>query len=504
MPASRPKRLSWFFPPALWACRNDKLAWFADPVPLHRSRWLDGSAGQDFAVDLSDRLGDYSFLLLGDTGEGDESQFAVVPPLLSRAADTAFLVICSDVLYPLGDVNQYDGKFFLPYADYLGPIYALPGNHDWYDDLAAFMFHFCGRDRPPAQTSFADDVAAGSAAGWRVWLRRRLWRRPARELADQITAMRARRARPVQQQPVPQPGPYFTIDTRQLRLVCIDTGIVGDIDAEQGRWLERVSADPRPKILLTGKPLVVDGGVQPCRITGATGEFSRVLEIVHDPRFRYLASIGGDIHNYQRYPVRIGDRTVQHLVSGGGGAFMHATHLIVRIDPAAALGVTEEEFRCYPLRRDSLAAYSRVLQGMLGRLHVRVPVTLTPGEAAAVLAERMNLPSFPDRPVDRISDVPMYKRLVARPLLRVGGRRFHKWFSPFYDWDSPPFFKSFLRIDVNGDASAGQARITCYAATGCGGRAESDPPVEDQFVLQWAQPETSRNEPADQTADSVC
>jgi len=483
MPANRPKRLSWFNPHALWAARNDTLARFADPVPLERSRWVGGSTGQDFTVDLSDRLGNYSFLLLGDTGEGDESQYAVVPPLLSRAAETAFLVICSDVLYPLGDINAYAEKFFQPYMGYLGPIYALPGNHDWYDDLAAFMFHFCGREGPPPPPSFIEDVAASPAAGWRVWLRRRCWRRPARPVAEQVTAMRARRSQPVQQQPVPQPGPYFTIDTLQLRLVCIDTGILGDIDAAQGRWLERVSADPRSKILLTGKPLVVDGGVQPCRITGTSGEFSTVLDIVHDPRFRYLASIGGDIHNYQRYPVRVGGRTVQHIVSGGGGAFMHATHLIDRLNPANTLGVTEEEFRCYPLRRDSLAAYSRVLQGMLGRLHIRLPVTLTPGQAAAVLAYR-HLPTFPGREVGRLSDIPVYKRLVARLLLRVGGHRFHKWFSPFYDWDSPPFFKSFLHIDVTGIASAGQARITCYAATGCADT-ESDPPVEDQFVLCW-------------------
>ena len=54
------------------------------------------------------------------------------------------MVICSDVVYPDGDVNEYLNKFFRPYKDYTKPIYALPGNHDWYDGLNGFMIHFCG------------------------------------------------------------------------------------------------------------------------------------------------------------------------------------------------------------------------------------------------------------------------------------------------------------------------------------------------------------------------
>ena len=32
-----------------------------------------------------------------------------------------------------------------------------------------------------------------------------------------------------------------------------------------------------------------------------------VDEIVRDPEHSYVAAIGGDIHNYQRYPVRLED-----------------------------------------------------------------------------------------------------------------------------------------------------------------------------------------------------
>ncbi len=72
-----------------------------------------------------------SFLVLGDTGEGDASQLAVMPPLLVRGQDTHFMVICSDVIYPAGDVGDYRPKFYDAYEDYRHPTYALPGNHDW-------------------------------------------------------------------------------------------------------------------------------------------------------------------------------------------------------------------------------------------------------------------------------------------------------------------------------------------------------------------------------------
>ena len=207
----------------------------------------------------------------------------------------------------------------------------------------------------------------------RCWIRDALWRPPPIAIDAAAIAEAARlRGDSRQQQPRPQRGPYYVIDTAYLRLVCIDTGILGDLDEAQGRWLVDVSADPRPKILLTGKPLLVDGSIHPCRIIGAPGGYGSVLDVVHDGRFRYVAVIGGDIHNYQHYPAVVpdvaGTRIVHHVVSGGGGAFMHATHTVPILEPKnkkKIFDVTENEYKAYPLRRDSLAAYSRAVQGLL-------------------------------------------------------------------------------------------------------------------------------------------
>jgi hypothetical protein len=139
------KRTSWFNLKTLWDSTNHVLASLSDPTDELRRLWMEGVSRESLVLDRRDLL-DFSFLLVGDVGEGDHSQYAVVPALEAKAEGTAFLFVCSDVIYPLGDDNDYRNKFYRPYKDYPGPIYAIPGNHDWYDGLEGFMRHVCGRE----------------------------------------------------------------------------------------------------------------------------------------------------------------------------------------------------------------------------------------------------------------------------------------------------------------------------------------------------------------------
>ncbi len=145
-----------------------------------------------------------------------------------------------------------------------------------------------------------------------------------------MAAMHRLRSAPEQVADPPQPASYWAIDAGPLRIVAIDTGIVGAIDGEQAVWLRRVSlGSDRPKVLLTGKPVYADARRYPGAIVG---EQATIDDLVRDPRANYVAVIGGDTHNYQRYPVRLVDgRTIHYVFSGGGGAFTHATHPIPRI-----------------------------------------------------------------------------------------------------------------------------------------------------------------------------
>jgi len=469
---------SWISPVPLWRSRNDWLArWFGDPTNDMRREWIRrlGGPQQDFTISGYADRSKGSLTVIGDTGEGDGSQYAVVPGLLKEGGASDFMFIISDVIYPAGGIDDYENKFYRPYKDYPQPIYAIPGNHDWYDDLTGFMFHFCGRDDPPP-------TVAGPGSGWKRFLRKLFWRHAPKGDAKAIARMQAMRSLPSQQ--ARQPGPYLAIDAGPVVLVGIDTGITGEIDRDQGEWLRRISRrSKKPKILLTGKPLRVNGELH----AGQIEDGGTVDEIVQEAEHNYIAAVGGDVHNYQRYPVTLADgRTIQYIVSGGGGAFMNETHTIPNMDTSELEGVSESDFRCYPLRGDSLSIFSRNYGRLLsfgrighwlgfGRLLLRFWF-IPPDQAAAIIAERLGL--SPMRASATPARVTARARLVASWLFPLPGQ-VHGLLQPFYsgflDWNDPPMFKNFLRLD----ASAEEITITCFAATGCLAQ-EVRPPVEDR------------------------
>jgi hypothetical protein len=461
-PPGPPPKFSWMRPSILWSARNDILArLFGDPTDEYRRLWVAAQRARgvpgDFTIDRSDLGESFSFLIAGDTGEGTHPQFAVVPGLLEAGKGTAFLVAMSDVIYPIGDVNDYVDKFFRPYREYPGPIYAIPGNHDWYDGLCGFMFHFCETE-PPAELTLP-------GRGLKAWLRRKLWRAPSVLAPD--TLARCREFRLASNKVGPQPGSYWALDTPVVRLIGIDTGVIGDLDGEQGDWLREVSKGPKPKILVTGKPLIVNNTRNPGQVTDR--DFT-IDDVVRDPANNYVAAIGGDIHNYQRYPVRVGDRTIQYIVSGGGGAFMHATHTIPQVDVD---GVSEHDFRCYPLRGDSLAFYSRLYSRKLA-FRTRL-LAIAPEQASALIASRCRTHPTRGGEVQPTRATRVKGAFVG---LLPSGRTFHKYLSEFVEWVEPPLFKSFLRLDVG----PSEVRIRCFAATGCREQ-ELNPPVEDEFTI---------------------
>jgi len=63
------------------------------------------------------------------------------------------------------------------------------------------------------------------------------------------------------------------------------------------------------------------------------------------------------------------------------------------------------------------------------------------------------------------------------------GRIFHHFISELADWDTPPFFKSFLHLSVTPD----ELRVRCFGATGCLAQ-ELDPPLEDEVAIPLPPP----------------
>jgi hypothetical protein len=469
-------RNSWLRPSVLWRSRNDRIAAsIGDPVNDMRRAWVErrrAKAGQpeNWVVDRSD-LADFSCIVLGDTGEGDHSQYAVAEALPARAQGTAFMLIASDVIYPTGELADYWRKFVHPYDRYEPPIYAVPGNHDWYDGLQGFMFSFCGEE-PPAPVPARHPLRHPRIAlGARLW-----WQAPS------LTPEELKRCRDTRRAlDPPQPGPYFVLDTQRLRIVGIDTGITNEIDRGQAEWLRTVSAQ-RPdtaKVLLTGKPLFVDAEEKATTIEKHwpwQGERS-ILPIVEDPAHRYVATFGGDIHNYQRYPRRYGARTINHVVCGGSGAFMHATHKIKNLDETKIC--SEEDFHCYPLRGDSLAFYSRLYDDRFGGFGDQ-SLALEPAVAARLIADEIDTQPTGSK-AREVSPTDEDRKAFERVKKLPAGKTFQRYYSEFLDRDRPPFFKSFLRLDLRNE----RLTVSCYAVTGWPDD-EQDPPLGDRFEIDLA------------------
>src|SRR3712207_1386988 len=99
---------SWLTLAPVWQSRNQVLgALLGDPTNAQRRAWMGiqgKKAGRpdDLIIKKHAHLDEVSFFMLGDPGEGDASQYALVPPLETeeRRERTHFMVICSDVIYP--------------------------------------------------------------------------------------------------------------------------------------------------------------------------------------------------------------------------------------------------------------------------------------------------------------------------------------------------------------------------------------------------------------------
>ena len=85
-PGEKRRQFSWISPKPLWESRNDKIArWLGDSTHHERKRWVE--AQRRTGVDPKLPIRTYvdketvAFMVLGDPGEGDDSQYQVLRPL---------------------------------------------------------------------------------------------------------------------------------------------------------------------------------------------------------------------------------------------------------------------------------------------------------------------------------------------------------------------------------------------------------------------------------------
>ncbi len=236
---------------------------------------------------------------LADTGDGWNSTYTMARLIgalgltvshrgqalaLPRAR---LLVLGGDQVYPTAKRDEYHNRFVGPFTAALpcvvgGPapdLFALPGNHDWYDGLTSFLRLFCqGR----------------WIGGWRTW----------------------------------QSRSYFAILLpHRWWLWGIDTQFESDIDKPQLDYFKLVAdthVRPGDRIILcTGTPTWIDAGRG--RPQGYRNLCFFVEKVIAGAKAESPLILTGDLHTYCRYETVTAPRRVM-LIAGGGGAYLYGTH----------------------------------------------------------------------------------------------------------------------------------------------------------------------------------
>ncbi|GLR79044.1 hypothetical protein GCM10007856_17180 [Azospirillum oryzae] len=272
--------------------------------------------GLDPAFDYSDTNNDFWFDYAADTGDGWDSTFAIASLLGASVIDLdgrrlprgRFLILGGDEVYPTPSRDSYRERLVRPFAAALPDVkdseeqeerphlYAIPGNHDWYDGLSSFLGLFCRR-RP-----------SGNWGGSRDGRRIGLWQ-------------------------TQQNRSYFVLKLPGKWWVwAFDIQLNSYVDQPQIDYFQHVAthwmeAGSRV-VLCTAQP---DWIYAHCD----RGKFSNLayVEYIIEHHGHELALVlSGDMHNYNHYLGHIvertshAERTRHYITAGGGGAFLHPTH----------------------------------------------------------------------------------------------------------------------------------------------------------------------------------
>ena len=253
--------------------------------------------------------GDFSFLVIGDPGEGDASQHSLIERYLElgRRDDVKFLIISSDVIYPAGAMVDYENNFYLPFKGFTKPIYAIPGNHDWFDALEGFNANFLEDKAARVALSARADADLNLTSTDKDRIDRLLKR--AQELRKLYGIRNGE-----------QRAAYFDIQTQDFALIAIDTGIQRTLDQRQRAWLSGVLEQAQGKFIMAivGHPKYAAG------VDTSAGDesFAELYDTLERTGVNVL--MAGDTHDFEYYVEEPGggESPRYYFVNGGGGAYL--------------------------------------------------------------------------------------------------------------------------------------------------------------------------------------
>jgi hypothetical protein len=248
---------------------------------------------------------------VADLGDGFDSTYAMASLLARKELKFGkdqlprgqALIMGGDEVYPAATGQAYRNQLRQPYAwafpdhdrkDDAGvPVFAIPGNHDWYDGLVLFLAFFC-KEKP-----------------WHLGNWRSLQRRS-----------------------------YFAIKiTETWWLWATDIQLADNMDQPQADYFKFI-AQAMPKdskiILCSAEP----GWLYTDTNSTSWSIMDYAIGIANDAEkgLTIPVLISGDTHHYSRYVATDG---TQFVTSGGGGAFLHPTHQLEPKVTVSWLGATK-------------------------------------------------------------------------------------------------------------------------------------------------------------------
>jgi hypothetical protein len=211
----------------------------------------------------------FRFVILGDTGEGDKSQYSLLPLLNYFKPD--FMVIIGDLANPAGriskennrDRDDYLAGFFEPYSKFNIPIWSIPGNHEYYSPGQGKEYYdtFCTRKYARRWTEY----------GLRF---------------------------------VPQPGTYWELKDQNVpfAVIGIDTGKSGKLDGSKSFWKTLPPDHQQYKWLEE-------------RLTFADKDGMAVIVLMHIPALRKQKN-DSKVHLAKLHKIIASHRCVSHVICG--------------------------------------------------------------------------------------------------------------------------------------------------------------------------------------------
>lgn len=327
---------------------------------------VDSSTDEDSGEILKEIWIDF----ISDTGDGFNSTYTVADLVAQslkvklnpnyagdRKADFMdwnlpagqLLLLGGDQVYPTPSMDAYENRFKIPFSaaskkhhpkeDISRKMFAIPGNHDWYDGLGNFLKLF-------------------SQKRW---------------IGHWQTA---------------QERSYYAIKLpHNYWLWATDVQLNSDIDKPQLDYFREIATknmlDGDKVIMVTAEPAWVYKAIDRKNTSYKRLKFFEQVFITDDKyeyyggkKFKLVATLTGDFHHYSRYEEHKktsgGVEYINQLVTaGGGGAFLHPTHnlpqTLTGLDEQKSASQSKTQFKdpemkaCFPSQKESRKMAGKML-----------------------------------------------------------------------------------------------------------------------------------------------